>query len=154
MSTTISLDRRRAARGSLMEARRRYPRLSVQLDAFYESAGSTLWTSRLELSLRGAFFPCHAGDAQDCEGTLRLSLPDGPMVRARVRVVRAADGRQTGMALRFTDLSDVDRMRLAALLVRRGGLGVIPALEARFGGWAHMPHAMVRRELRHQSRGA
>ncbi|MBS2033316.1 MAG: PilZ domain-containing protein [Deltaproteobacteria bacterium] len=148
----ISMDRRRAARDTLTDSRRRFPRLSVALDAFYESDACTLTVSRLDLSLRGAFLPCALGDNVETEGILRIALPAGPMVRARVRVVRQNGVR--GMALRFIDLSDSDRLRLGAFLVRQGGLQVIPALERRFGGWARLPNPLLRRELRGSPRRA
>lgn len=152
MDQAISLDRRKEARGALTEARRRYPRLRVAVDSFYESASNVLAASEVELSLRGAFLACRMGDEAGTEALLRLSLPEGPMVVAKVVVVRRdLDGRP-GMALRFVDLSDEDRMRLGAFLVRCGGLSVIPALEQRFGGWTRMPQPFVRRELRKGAR--
>jgi len=150
MNRPVSMDRRSNARGQLSESRRRFPRLSVTLDAFYESAACTLTVSRLDLSLRGAFLPCALGDHLDTEGILRIALPTGPMVRARVRVVRQNGVR--GMALRFVELSDSDRLRLGAYLVRQGGLQAIPALERRFGGWARLPNPLLRRELRQAPR--
>jgi len=153
MNQPVSKDRRRAARGALADSRRRFPRLAVALDAFYESETCSLAVSRIDLSLRGAFLPCHAGDAPETEGLLRIALPTGPMVRASVRVVRSKDG-TPGMALRFVELSDADRLRLGAYLVRVGGLEAIPALERRFGGWARLPNPLLRRELRKAPRRA
>lgn len=154
MDMPISLDRRREIRGALHDARRRYPRLRVAVDAFYESPSCILSASELELSLRGAFIPCRMGDVEDTEGILRLALPEGPMIRAKVVVVRRDADDRPGMALRFAELSDADRLRLGAYLVRVGGLSVIPALEQRFGGWTRLPHPYVRRELRRSVRNS
>jgi hypothetical protein len=151
MDLPISLDRRTQVRGPLFGARRRYPRLRVAVEAFYESDSCSLVAGHLELSLRGAFMACRTGDVEGTSGVLRLDLAGGAMIRAQVHVLRRS-GR--GMALRFVDLEDADRLRLAAFLVRRGGLAVIPALEQRFGGWARMAHPLLRRELRHQVRHA
>jgi len=149
MELPISLDRRTQPRGPLLAARRRYPRLRVALEAFYESEASTQVLTHVELSLRGAFLACRIADPEGTPGVLRLDIAGGPMVRANVRVLRRS-GR--GMAVRFVDLEDADRLRLAAFLLRRGGLAVIPPLEQRFGGWARMAHPLLRRELRHQLR--
>jgi hypothetical protein len=154
MNLPVSLDRRRAARAPLAEARRRFPRISVALDAFYESDARALLATRVELSLRGAFLPTHSTEPEGTRGTLRLALPEGPMLRAQVEVVRSVDGRRPGLVLRFVELGEPERLRLAAFLVRTGGLSVIPALERRFGGWAQMPHAGLRRELRRSARPA
>lgn len=149
---TFALDRRTDPRTPLGQARRRVPRLGLALDAFYESEARALTVAAVELSLRGAFVSCFHGDEVGTEGLLRIALPEGPMIVARVVVVRSAAGKRRGMALRFTELSAADRFRLAAHLLRTGGLGTIPALEARFEGWARLPNPLARRELRHAAR--
>jgi hypothetical protein len=149
---TFSLDRRQSSRTKLSQSRRRMPRLGLALDAFYESDARAITVSGVELSLRGAFVACFHGDPVGTEGILRIALPEGPMIHAGVVVIRQAAGGRQGMALRFCELSAADRFRLAAHLLRTGGLSAIPALEARFDGWARMPNPAVRRELRHTAR--
>ena len=154
MNLPTALERRRAARAPLPQARRRFPRLRVTLDAYWEGRSSDLAFDDFELSLRGVFLPCRIGEPEGAEGIVRLALPGSvEMVRASGIVLRRSEIGQPGMAVRFTELSDAHRARLAAFLVRAGGLAQIPALDTRFKGWSQIDHPLLRRERRTGTRG-
>lgn len=153
MAVIVSLDRRNRARGRLDGGRRRHPRLSVPVEAWWESEGHDLWVSRVDLSLRGAFLPCRAGDGVGARGVLRIALPgQDRMLRCSAEVVRVDRGEHPGMGLRFTQLADADRLLLASHLLRTGGLAVFPQLDGHFPGWLRMAHPGLRGEQRRRVR--
>ena len=154
MTLPTALERRRGARAPLAQARRRFPRLRVRLDAYWEGRDSDLAFDDLDLSLRGVFLPCRLGEPEGAEGIVRIALPGAvEMVRARAVVLRRSEVGRPGMAVRFIELSDAHRARIAAYLVRAGGLAQIPALDTRFRGWAQLEHPLLRREHRRGARG-
>lgn len=127
----IAQDRRKAARGPLFEARRRYPRAPGRVEAYYETFERVAAEEAADLSLRGVFFATRRPDAVGTRGTVRLALPGHVrMVRAEVEVVRVAEH---GMGLAFRSMSDPDRAILAAYLLRTIGLAALPQLERGFG---------------------
>lgn len=122
-------DRRNRSRNPLFHARRRYPRISAECDVFYDGEQASLFTRDADVSLRGMFLPCRFPDLPGVRGQVRIDAGQGPMVRAVVEVVRVSDDGRRGMALRFVAMSEPDRLRLAAFLIRRGGLASIPQLD-------------------------
>jgi hypothetical protein len=136
---TLLTDRRNATRDPLFFTRRRFPRLPVACDVFYESEESTWMADEADLSLRGVFLPCRRPDPEGTRGVVRLDLGGEMLVRLEVEVVRQrADGR-IGMALRIVAMSDTDRTRLAAWLLREGGLATLPQLDRAFGTVTRAP---------------
>jgi hypothetical protein len=128
-----SKDRRTAARGSLFHTRRRYPRLPLPLEATYESAERITVAARFDLSLRGIFVASKAPDPAGTRCVVRLDLPGRTaLVRVDGVVVRSDSN---GMAIRFTALREDERRAIAAFLVRRGGLSVLPQLDRGWKGW-------------------
>ncbi|MFN7132131.1 MAG: PilZ domain-containing protein [Myxococcales bacterium] len=125
-------DRRSSSRNPLYLARRRYPRVKVRCDVFYESAERATFAKEAELSVRGMMVPCVVPDPVGARGKVRIDTGEGALVVAEVQVARLADGPRPGMVLRFVHLEELDRMRIGELLVRAGGLSVIPHLERRF----------------------
>jgi hypothetical protein len=149
MRVPTKVERRQSTRGERMEARRRYPRLRVNVDAYYESEGRECCAESVELSLRGVFFPTHTPEALGTEAVVRLGLPGNVMFRARAIVVRHQKvGSCHGVGLQFAHMSEPDRARLAAFLLKQGGLAVLPQLERQFGGWARLVQPGLLREKR------
>lgn len=142
MTAPRPVDRRTRSRDALHLARRRYPRLRVACDAFYESEEATIFAAEVDVSLRGLFLPCRFADREGARGVLRLDTGEGALLRAEVEVVRVLDGARRGMALRLAALSEADRLRLAAYLLRQGGLSMLPQLGRRFPTVAAAPRAL------------
>lgn len=142
MTAPRPVDRRTRTRDALHLARRRYPRLRVACDAFYESDEATLCATEVDVSLRGLFLPCRFADREGARGVLRLDTGEGALVRAEVEVVRVLDGARRGMALRIAEISEGDRLRLAAFLLRKGGLAMFPQLGRRFPTVAQAPRPL------------
>jgi hypothetical protein len=112
----------------LYQARRRYPRLPVRCDAFYEGEERSFFAGRADVSLRGLFLPCLYPDRAGARGVVHLDLGEGAMLRAEVEVVRC-DWSAPGQAVRFVNMAEAERSRLAAWLLKRGGLAMLPQLD-------------------------
>ncbi len=120
----------RRARLRRESRRRRYPRVRLGFDGFYSSAERMLFASFGNLSLRGAYLRTPAPDAVGTRATLRLGLPRSPvMLKIPARVVWSnPDGGcgPVGMGLRFEGALTWQLKRLAAAMIRKGGLQVLP----------------------------
>ncbi len=132
MTTPLAADRRTGTRGPLYQARRRFPRLHVACDVFFESDTAALIATEGDFSLRGVFVPTRFPDVEGARGTVRVDSGDGPLIRFEVEVLRAPEIGRKGMAMRICQMSDRDRLRYAAFLLRKGGLPVIPQLDRKF----------------------
>jgi hypothetical protein len=137
-------DRRGHTRGSMFSQRRRYPRIIVPADVYYESDERALVCDRAELSLRGLFVPCRAFDAEGTRGLVRIDTGPGPLVTCRIEVIRSADPARLGMALRYVDVGELGLSRIGKLLIHVAGLPAIPQLERRFELLARIPVAFAR----------
>jgi hypothetical protein len=134
------IDRRNQSRDPLYQTRRRYPRLALEsCDVFYESEESVASAERLDLSLRGLFLPCLLPDQVGARGTVHIDGGGSEMIRLEVEVLRQSKVGQAGMALRIVSMSEDDRSRLAALLLREGGLAAIPQLDRSFSTLTRAP---------------
>jgi c-di-GMP-binding flagellar brake protein YcgR len=114
------------ARGNL----RKHARAAVELpitvgDAHNQVKGQIQFDTQ-DLSAGGAFIRSdllfEVGEELGCE----IQLPQGPLVKARAKVVRvvrdSGDDAMPGMGIAFLQLSDADREAIR-LLVIRGGNG-------------------------------
>ena len=136
-------DRRNRSRDSLFLARRRYPRLQVKADVFYESDEASVFASEVDVSLRGLFVPCRFPDRREgAEATVHLDLGEGHLLKAKVEVLRAFEGAKSGMSLRIVSMPEADRLRFAAFLLRKGGLSMLPQLDRRFHTVALAPRPL------------
>jgi len=90
-----------------------------------------------DLNLRGTFIKTSAPDVVGTEATVRLLLTeDAPMLRIPARVVwsnQDPDRGPVGMGLRFQSLENWQRKRVAAVLIRSGGIASFPALAKSMG---------------------
>jgi hypothetical protein len=125
-------DRRLAGERGHATPRRRYPRVQLLAEAFFESPERILVARVRDLNLRGAFLSSAAPDRPGNLGAVRLVLPDSPsMLRVEAQVLWASeDGERgaRGMALRFLELQAWQCKRLAAALLAAGGWAAFPAL--------------------------
>ena len=136
------VDRRTRSRDALFLTRRRYPRLLVKADVFYEGDEAAVFAQQVDVSLRGLFVPCRFPDREGAEALLHIDLGEGHLVRARVQVLRVFDGDKRGMALRIASMPEADRMRFAAFLLRKGGLSMLPQLDRRYHALALAPRPL------------
>ncbi len=125
------MERRKTRREfSLLHARRRYPRLHLDVDWFVESMGCSTLGRGLEISPRGALLPvtCLGQFAPDV--TLHVALPS----RARMFKARgvAMSRRERGWAIEFRDVATDDLQLLAMTLLEQYGVAAIPSLERKY----------------------
>ena len=137
-------DRRDRIRGPLSSQRRRYARVVVPGDVYYESDRRALFCEKSELSLRGLFLPCRAFDQPGADGVVRIDAGPGALLKCRVEVIRSADPSRPGMALRYVEMDDSLLGRIGKLLLGAGGVRAIPQLERRFDLIAQLPERFLR----------
>ena len=128
-----TIDRRNRTRDSLFLSRRRYPRLMVKADVYYESEEAVAFAEKVDVSMRGLFVPCRFPDRREgARATVHIDLGEGTLVKVETEVIRAFEGAKTGMALQIVSMPEADRLRFAAFLLRKGGLSMLPQLDRRF----------------------
>lgn len=125
-------DRRSVRHRRNLGARRRYPRIRLPAQAFYESDQRSLLTTAGDLTLRGTFLPTVVPDRVGSRAVLRLELPGSPtLLRVSGSVVwsneHPARG-PTGMGIRFDPLQPWQLKRIAAAMLRSAGYEALPAL--------------------------
>lgn len=124
-------DRRQKNRDPAYHARRRYPRLFLDVDWFVESEGCSTLGRGLEVSLRSARLPVACVGTFSEQVTLFVALPGrAKMFKAKAR---AAAKSERGWVLQFSSVSDEDRGLLATTLIDEYGLVALPNLERKFG---------------------
>lgn len=118
--TVLSRDRSNRPRGVTAAAsRRRYPRLSLDVDWFVESQGCSTLGRGLEISPRGATLPVTCRSPFSRDVTLHVALPDrAKMFKARGVAVQ----RDSGWAIIFRDVSFEDLNLLARTLIDEYGV--------------------------------
>jgi len=126
------VDRRATSRQT--STRRRYARVRLGLDGFYQSDQRSLIVRGGNLTLRGAFIANPVPDRRGSRVVLRLGLADSPtLLRLPARVVWSNDRPErgpVGMGLRFEGLEPWQLKRIAAAVLRRAGFAAFPALRA------------------------
>ncbi len=137
-------DRRGHVRGAMFFQRRRYPRIVLSADIYYESDARALFCDRAEVSLRGLFVPCRAFDRAGTKGLVRIDAGPGALVRCEVEVIRSSDPRRLGMALRYLGAGEEILGRIGQMLVRIAGLPALPQLERRFEVVTKLPRQFAR----------
>jgi hypothetical protein len=129
------LDRRIEGRRSRMARRRRYPRVRLGFEGFYEGLDRMMIGRGKDLNLRGAFFHTAVPDAPGSEAIVRLILPGSiTLMKLQAQVVHANEDPSAGpvgMGLRFIGALPWQIMRIAALLLDTAGTQGFPAFSAR-----------------------
>jgi hypothetical protein len=123
-------ERRKEVARSRQGRRRRYPRITMVMDAYYESDSRAMIASGGNLNLRGMFLPTSVPDCVGRKATVRLLLPgETRMLKLSSRVIWNNDNAMagpTGMGLRFEGLLPWQIKRIAAHLLKEGGWEVFP----------------------------
>lgn len=119
------LDRRIEGRRSRTARRRRYPRVCLGFEGFYEGVDRMLIGRGKDLNLRGAFFHTAAPDVPGSDATVRLILPGSiTLLKLQAQVVHANEDPSAGpmgMGLRFVGALPWQIKRIAALLLDVAG---------------------------------
>jgi hypothetical protein len=140
----LVVDRRGHVRGQMFLQRRRYPRIEVAADVFYESDCRALFSEKAEVSLRGLFIPCRVHDSLGTEGVVRIDAGKGALVKCSVEVIRSSDPSRIGMALRYVNTSADALDRIGKMLVHVAGIPALPQLQRRFELISQMPRQYAR----------
>lgn len=109
-------------------ATRRYPRFTLDVDWFVESAAGSSMGRGLEVSVRGALLPVTCTSPFATEATLFLSLPmRETMFKARCSAKRS----ERGWLLTFEEVAPDDLQLLGHSLLGEFGAAAMPNLEKR-----------------------
>ena len=124
MNPTI-VERRMEGRRTRGGQRRRYPRVRLGFEGFYDSDTRSLTGSGRDLTLRGAFLDTPAPDPRGTRAIVRLMIPNSvSLLKLEGEVIHAnadpASG-PVGMGIRFSGVEPWQLKRLAALLLSRAG---------------------------------
>ncbi len=124
------VDRRKEIARSRQGRRRRYPRVTMAMDTYYESDTRSMIASGGNLNLRGMFVPTSVPDSIGSTAVVRLLLPgETRMLKLSSRVIWNNDDEAvgpTGMGLRFEGLLPWQIKRIAAHLLKEGGWEAFP----------------------------
>ncbi len=125
-------DRRSVRHRRHQGARRRFPRIRMPAQAFYESDHRSAMTTAGDLTLRGTFLPTLVPDRAGSRAVVRLELPGSPaLLRMAGTVVWSNEHPErgpTGMGIRFDPLEPWQLKRIAAAMLRSAGYEALPAL--------------------------
>jgi hypothetical protein len=125
-------DRRSDRSRTSKETRRRYPRVRIPFEGFYDSTDRMLMIRGGNINLRGLFVPTTSPDQLETEAIVRILLPKNEaMMKVPARVVWANEDPEAGplgMGLRFDALLPWQLKRIAAALIREGGFEVFPEI--------------------------
>ena len=141
-----ALDRRASRREPLYLARRRYPRVFLDVDWFVESRGCSTLGRGLEISPRGAHLPIDRTGDFDEKVTLYVSLPERPQM-FKARGLAAPRPGARGWLIRFTEVSHDDLNLLARSLIEEYGLGALPALDRKYQRFTGLHRRFLRTSL-------
>jgi hypothetical protein len=98
----------------MTEEKRKHERLPLVMEASWEGSGSKSLARTVDISATGCFIdtlgPVEVGETLN----LRLTLPDGEYIAVQSVVMYRMPS--LGFGVRFTGISDSDRLRLDALL--------------------------------------
>jgi len=142
MALRLVTDRRQKSRDAAFHARRRYPRLFLDVDWFVESKGCSTLGRGLEISPRGARLPVACVGTFSEKVTLFVSLPGrAKMFKAQGRAEAKSD---RGWVIQFSDVSTDDLQLLAQTLLDEYGLIALPNLVRKFGRYAALEPGLLR----------
>jgi hypothetical protein len=108
---------------------RRYPRFTLDVDWFVESAGCSTMGRGLEVSVRGALLPVKCSGEFAGPVTLFLSLPLREQMFKAHCTAHLETGR--GWVLSFDEVSPDDLQLLGHTLITEFGMDALPNLERR-----------------------
>jgi hypothetical protein len=140
------IDRREKRRVPSYQSRRRYPRVSLDVDWFVEAEGCATLGRGLEISPRGAFLPVARTTDLSAQITLFVSLLSRPRLFKAIGVATAATTPK-GWVIRFTEVSEEDLSLLGQTLIDQVGLVAIPALDRKYQRFTALPPRCLPRSI-------
>src|SRR4051812_41641847 len=139
--TVLTNERRTRRREAGYLQRRRYPRLSLDVDWFVESDGCSTLGRGLEISPRGAMLPLTCIGKFSSEVTLYVALPGrAKMFKAKAH---AAPRSERGWVIQFHDVATEDLTLLAKTLIDEYGLAALPSLERKYARFVGLEPRML-----------
>lgn len=138
------IDRRQSKRSQDLPSsgRRSFPRYDTPVDCIYISTNQTFTTRFINLSLRGIYIDSRRPDPPGTKVRIRLVLPNSELpLDIQGEVIWATNNSMVsplkvrGMGIKFTDMDDYSRRKIAAYLISRAGLSAFPSIKKRHFNW-------------------
>ncbi|MCX7958472.1 MAG: PilZ domain-containing protein [Deltaproteobacteria bacterium] len=135
------VDRRQNKRSRYIPntGRRTFPRYDAPVDCIYISDSQTFTTRFINLSLRGIYIDTRTPDAPGTKVRIRLILPDSEMpLDIEGEVIWATNNSMVspvkvrGMGIKFTNMDDYSRRKIAAYLLSRAGISAFPKIKSKY----------------------
>ncbi len=138
------VDRRHNRRSNYVPStgRRTFPRYDAPVDCIYISNNQTFTTRFINLSIRGIYIDCKTPDKPGTKVRIRLILPNSEMpLDIQGEVIWATNNSMVsplkirGMGIKFTDMDDYSRRKIAAYLISRAGISALPSVKKKYFNW-------------------
>ncbi len=138
------VDRRQSKRSKYVpdSGIRTFPRYDAPVDCIYISNNQTFTTRFINLSLRGIYIDTKTPDTPGTKVRIRLILPNSEIpLDIEGEVIWATNNsmvspiKTRGMGIRFRDMDDFARRKLAAYLLSRAGISAFPRIKNKYFKW-------------------
>jgi uncharacterized protein (TIGR02266 family) len=138
------VDRRQVRRVDWIptSGRRAFPRYEAPVDCVYISQSQTFTTRFINISIRGIYIDCRTPDPPGTKVRVRLILPNSEMpLDIQGEVVWATNNSMVsplkvrGMGIRFTEMDDFSRRKIATYLLSRAGISAFPTIKNKYFKW-------------------
>ncbi len=135
------VDRRQNKRSNYIPStgRRIFPRYEAPIDCIYISNNQTFTTRFINLSLRGVYLDTKTPDLPGTKARIRLLLPNSEIpIDIEGEVVWATNNSMVspikvrGMGIKFVNLDDFSRRKIAAYLLSRAGISAFPKIKHKY----------------------
>lgn len=138
------VDRRKEKRNRYIPdtGRRTFPRYDAPIDCIYISNNQTFTTRFINISLRGIYIDSRTPDPPGTKVRIRLILPnseipldiDGEVIWASNNSM-VSPIKTRGMGIKFKNMDDFSRRKLAAYLLSRAGISALPSIKNKHFKW-------------------
>lgn len=138
------VDRRlnRRSKYIISSGRRTYPRFEAPVDCIYISNTQSFTTRFINLSIRGIYIDSKTPDAPGTKVRIRLVLPNSEIpLDILGEVVWATNNSMVspikvrGMGIKFVDMDEYARRKIAAYLLSRAGMIAFPKINNKYFSW-------------------
>jgi len=138
------VDRRQGKRSNYVppSGRRTFPRYDAPIDCVYISQNQTFTTRFINISLRGIYIDCRTPDAPGTKVSIRLILPNSELpIDIQGEVMWATNNSMVsplkvrGMGIKFVEMDDFSRRKIAAYLLSRAGISALPTVKNKHFKW-------------------
>ena len=119
--------------------RRKYPRMEMKTDCYYDSELQNLFLNNINITLRGAWLKTSMPDPIDTECTIRIEIPErSNMLKIKGKVIWSSKvpdkktSRGKGMGISFINMNKDDKEELAKHIFKNCGIEAFPQFAKKY----------------------